>query len=156
MIPQGGRPATGSSAAPAAQRSARLALWLPALLALAGCSTAYSYPPVGTGWSRAPDLSVYAALNQAAQLAREQEVLCEGENPDLFERRWQAEFAARHDWIASAMAARYGPAALAGSTRRLTGREPCPEVPDDRWRNHYSRLLHLLELRLYPKDHWSA
>ncbi len=156
MILQGGRPAVRDSGPQLAAGAARVAGWLPALLALAGCSAPYSYPAVGTGWSRAPDLSVYAALNQAAQLAREQEVLCEGENPALFERRWQAEFAARHDWIASAMAVRYGPAALAGSAYRLTGREPCPEVPDDRWRHHYSRLLHMLELRLYPKDHWSA
>jgi hypothetical protein len=36
------------------------------------------------------------------------------------------------------------------------GREPCPTFREDRWHRHHARLLRMLELRLYPKDYWSA
>jgi hypothetical protein len=130
---------------------------LAGLLALTACSSSYyPGPPVGAGWSRAPDLSVYVALNQAGQLAREQEILCLGRNPALVDDRWRGEFGARHEWIEAALAARHGAEVLAASERRLIGREPCPEIINDRWERHYSRLLRLLELRLYPRESWSS
>ena len=55
---------------------------------------------IGTGWSRAPDLSVYAAMDAAGEMAREQDVLCSGGNPAVVVDHWRARFGAREDWIA--------------------------------------------------------
>jgi hypothetical protein len=132
-------------------------LGMAASLALAGCATATpSVPAVGTGWSRAPDLSVYSAMQTAGRVAREQDVLCERRNPAEVDDLWRAQFSEREAWIANALEVRYGAAAVRANAGLSVGREPCPTVRNDRWHRHHARLLHLLELRLYPKDHWSA
>ena len=119
---------------------------------LSACASAprTSYPVTGTGWSRAPDLSVYGALDVAAEVAREQEVLCYGRNPAEMDARWRAEFGARADWIAAAMVERYGRGAVMQATTQPVGRVPCPTIEDRKWRRAYARLLRILELRLYP------
>jgi hypothetical protein len=126
------------------------------LLFVSACAVPYVNPTVGTGWSRAPDLSVYGGMRAAGVLAREQEILCWGRNPDSVEVRWRSEFGAREDWIAAALANRYGTGALAAYEPDSPPREPCPEIIDDRWERHYARLLRLLELRLYPRESWSS
>ena len=126
-------------------------------LALAACQpndARDSRPPVGTGWSRAPDLSVYGGMVLAGKLAREQDVLCARQNPALIEGYWTAEFEARETWIASALTNLYGADAVAREANRRVGRATCPTIRDDNWRREHARLLHLLELRLYPRDHW--
>jgi hypothetical protein len=134
----------------------RAAVLLAAAL-LAGCAgqPRYHHPAVGTGWSRAPDLSVYGALDVAAEVARSQEVLCFGRNPADVDAAWRAEFGARADWIAAAMVERYGAGAVAQATAQPIGRVPCPTIEDQEWRRSYARLLRTLELRLYPADYWS-
>ena len=57
----------------------RIALALAAAALRAGCTTP------GTGWSRAPDLSVYEAMASYADIAREQAVLCDGSRPGRVE-----------------------------------------------------------------------
>ena len=129
-----------------------------AALLVTGCATPprYTVPAVGTGWSRAPDLSVYGALDVAAEVAREQEVLCYWRNPAEMDARWRAEFGARADWIAAAMIDRYGAEAVAQAIAQPIGREPCPTLANDRWRRSYARLLRTLEIRLYPPGYWST
>jgi hypothetical protein len=129
-----------------------------AVLALAGCAAEprYVQPSVGTGWSRAPDLSVYGAMDVAAEVAREQEMLCFGRDPAAVDAAWRAEFGARADWIAAAMVDRYGHEAVAQATAQPVGRVACPAIEDRRWRRSYARLLRTLELRLYPADYWST
>jgi hypothetical protein len=122
-----------------------------ASLALAACSKSGA---VGAGWSRAPDVSVYAAMVQAGELAREREVLCAGANPATVADGWQARFGAREAWIADALAARYGQAPLARARIQPVGREDCPAIADHRWRDAHADLLRLLELRLYPRSWW--
>ena len=119
---------------------------LPALLLLlAGCAT-----HAGTGWSRAPDLSVYSAMTTFGGTARDHSVLCSGFGSAAVEARWQRAFAAREAAVQAALVARHGPRAV--SEAQALGlearRAPCPEVPNDRWRDHYARLLRLLETRL--------
>jgi hypothetical protein len=126
------------------------------LLSACAAQPRYGYPTIGTGWSRAPDLSVYGALDVAAEVAREQEVLCFRRNPAQVDAAWRAEFGARVDWIAAAMVERYGAAAVAQATAQPIGRVPCPTIENDKWRRSYARLLHTLELRLYPADQWST
>src|SRR3712207_5671070 len=102
---------------------------------MAGCASnewVWPGPRAGTGWSGAPDLSVYGAMDMAGELAREQEVLCLGRNPAAVADRWRYEFAAREDWIRAALTQRYGATAVAGEAARVAGREPCPEVMDER------------------------
>ena len=127
---------------------------------MAGCTTYASPPPppiVGTGWSRAPDLSVYAAMRTAAQMAREQDVLCWGRNPAQVDDYWNKQFGPREAWIAAALAARYGDVALEVNGQPMrTAREDCPDIIDDYWHDQHAQLLHMLELRLYPKSYWSA
>ena len=128
------------------------------LLPLAGCTAdrTYSSGRVGTGWSRAPDLSVYGAMDMAGELARETEIVCRGRNPDAVSQRWQAEFGAREDWIRTALAQRYGAEALAAEERRVPGRSRCTTIDLDEWRSHYANLLRVLELRYYPPGHWET
>ncbi|HEV2541303.1 MAG TPA: hypothetical protein VGU70_00930 [Methylobacterium sp.] len=128
------------------------------LLPLAGCTAdrTYSSGPVGTGWSRAPDLSIYGAMDMAGELARESEIVCRGRKPGAVSRRWQAEFGAREDWIRSALAQRYGAEALAAEERRVPGRSRCTTFDLDDWRSHYADLLRVLELRYYPPGHWET
>lgn len=124
---------------------------LTALLGLSACTTAQ---PVGSGWARAPDLSVWSAMGVAREIAVEQEVLCFGRNPALVEARWRAAYGAREDWIEGAMVRRYGLPALVRAETDPIGREPCERVRGNRWRDHYARLLRVLELRLYPRESW--
>ena len=126
------------------------------LLFASACAAPPPDPKVGTGWSRAPDLSVYEGMRTAGELAREQEIACWGRNPASVERRWRAEFGAREDWIAAALAHRYGTVALAAYQPDSPPREPCPDIINYRWERHYARLLRLLELRLYPRESWST
>ena len=120
-----------------------------AVLALAGCATDTWVTP-GTGWSRAPDLSVYSAMTVYGGLAREQEMLCAGFAPAAVEARWDDDFAAREAAVEAALAVRHGDGALAQAeaAARPTRNVACPDIPDARWRRHYARLLRLLETRL--------
>lgn len=115
------------------------------LLALAGCST---HP--GMGWSRAPDLSVYAAMTTFGGTARDHEILCSGFGTASVESLWESAFAAREARVEAELAARHGAEAVreAEALGLEARRAPCPEVPNDRWRAHYTRLLRLLETRL--------
>lgn len=115
------------------------------LILLAGCST---HP--GMGWSRAPDLSVYSAMTTFGGTARDHSVLCSGFASARVDARWQRGFAAREAAVAAALTARYGGDAVrrAQALGLEAQRAPCPEVPNDRWRDHYVRLLRLLETRL--------
>ena len=137
--------------------SRRLTLAMAVALLLSGCGTTNSretVPAVGTGWSRAPDLSVYGGMVLAGKLAREQDVLCARQNPALIDSYWRAEFEARETWIANALTNLYGADAVAREANRRVGRATCPTIRDDNWRREHARLLHLLELRLYPREHW--
>ena len=115
------------------------------LLLLAGCST---HP--GMGWSRAPDLSVYSAMTTFGGTARDHSVLCSGFGSARVEARWQRAFAARETAVEAALTARHGGEAVrrAQAQGLEAQRAPCPEVPNDSWRDHYVRLLRLLETRL--------
>ncbi len=116
------------------------------LLALLGaCSTA-----PGTGWSRAPDLSVYSAMRVFGGVAQEQEMLCQGFRPARVRRNWTEDFVVREARVAHALAERHGAVALseaeaAAVPTRTVG---CRDWPNDRWRNQYVRMLRLLEARL--------
>ena len=123
------------------------------LLSISGPALARDYP-VGTGWSRAPDLSVYGALVLSSALAREQDILCAGRNPARVEDDWRTTYAAREAWIADALATRYGEAAVARAANMQIGRITCPTLADRQWRRHHGRMLRLLELRLYPREQW--
>lgn len=126
-------------------------------LALAGCtSSAPRQTPIGTGWSRAPDLSVYTAMRTAGEIAREQDILCWGRNPAEVDALWHSRFNAREAWIAAALERRYGPAATRASGPLRVGRARCPTFDTGNWHRHHAELLRTLELRLYPKDYWSA
>ena len=59
---------------------------------LAGCR---STPPPGTGWSRAPDLSVYSAMLLYADIARQQSILCGGFSTASVEDHWRRDFGRR-------------------------------------------------------------
>jgi hypothetical protein len=110
--------------------------------------------PVGTGWSRAPDLSVYGALVLSSALAREEAILCGGRNPARVEDDWRATYAEREGWVADAMQARYGVDAVERAANIKVGRISCPTVEDYKWRRHHGRMLRLMELRLIPTDQW--
>ena len=120
-----------------------------AVALLAGCA-ADSWVRPGTGWSRAPDLSVYAAMTTFGGIAREQSVLCGGFATASVERHWREDFGAREAAVAALLAARHGAAAVgaAAAGAAPTRRVGCPEAPNLRWRRHYARLLRLLETRL--------
>ena len=113
-----------------------------ALAALAGCST-----PPGTGWSRAPDLSVYAAMESYGEIAREQEMLCGGFDRASVEFRWAEDFAVREAAVAFRLAERHGAEAVDTADAWMP-RVPCEELPTPKWRHRYERLLRLLETRL--------
>ena len=120
---------------------------LPIAAGLAACAT---QPPPGTGWSRAPDLSVYTAMLQFGDVAREQSVLCGGFATASVDSHWRRDFAFRTDAVTRALVARHGAAAVtaAEAAAAPTRRVACRDLPNGRWRNHYSRLLRLLETRL--------
>jgi len=120
----------------------------PALLlgaAAAACSTA-----PGTGWSRAPDLSVYSAMRVFGEVAQEQEILCQGFGPAGVRRDWSEDFAGREARVTAALATRHGARALsdAEAAAVATRSVPCRDWPNDRWRDQYVRMLRLLEARL--------
>lgn len=110
--------------------------------------------PVGTGWSRAPDLSVYGALLLSSALWREQQILCRGRNPARVEDEWRDVYAAREAWIADALTSRYGALAVTRAANVQVGRIACPMIEDHKWRRHHGRMLRLLELRLIPREQW--
>ena len=116
-----------------------------ALLAMTAAASAW---PPGAGWSRAPDLSVYGAMRAFARKAVEQDVLCRGRTQARVSAAWAHDFGARQDWIDRAMAQKYGAAFMARVTTPYTPRISCTDVPDPRWRDQYTRLLRLLEIRL--------
>jgi hypothetical protein len=115
--------------------------------ALAACEAT---PPPGTGWSRAPDLAVYSAMLLYADVAQQQSILCGGFSTASTESHWRRDFGARTDAVTSALVARHGGAAVseAEASAVATRRVSCEDVPTTRWRNHYHRLLRLLETRL--------
>jgi hypothetical protein len=114
---------------------------------LAACE---STPAPGTGWSRAPDLSVYSAMLLYADIARQQSVLCGGFSTASVEDHWRRDFGARAEAVEFALVARHGAEAvsLAEASAVATRRVGCEDVPTARWRNHYNRMLRLLETRL--------
>ena len=116
-------------------------------IALAGCST-IDRPHAGSGWSRAPDLSVYGAMEMYGGIAREQSILCQGFRQEVVRDRWRDDFGARADAVEAALVARHGAEAVERAGLYPTRRVNCPTVPDLSWRYHYARLLRLLETRL--------
>jgi hypothetical protein len=118
---------------------------IPAVLAAfaaAGCTTP------GTGWSRAPDLSVYGAMDQYGAIAREQSVLCGGFGTATVADAWQEDFGAREAAVTARLADRHGTGAVAAAVEGRRLRAPCEPVPTLKWRHRYERLLRLLEARL--------
>ena len=113
-----------------------------AMLALAGCAG------TGSGWSRAPDLSVYSSARAYARIAWEQDVYCEGASPAAASAGQERAFGVREAAVRAALAARHGEAALARAERHFVARVPCGDVPDAQWRDRYGRLLRVLEIRL--------
>ncbi len=116
-------------------------------LALAACETT---PPPGTGWSRAPDLSVYSAMLVYADIARQQSVLCGGFSTASVDDHWRRDFGRRAEAVEAGLAARHGAAAVseAEAAAVATRRVECEDVPTLRWRDNYNRMLRLLETRL--------
>ncbi len=126
--------------------------WPPLSLAiggamLAGCTTSSPSAPLA-GWSRAPDLSVYAAMDHYGGLAREQSTLCGGFSPARVQAYWDDDFGAREAAVRAALAARHGGDAVDRAEVRDMRNVPCRDVPDLSWRTRYARLLRLLEMRL--------
>ena len=127
------------------------AFLIAAAATLAGCSAAHDYQPIpGTGWSRAPDLSVYSAMTEFATIAREQEMLCQGFGPESVQGYWERQFGAREDYVRASLVARYGAEAVAEAEAEAVAmrRVPCRDYPYPTWRYRYARLLRLLETRL--------
>jgi hypothetical protein len=120
----------------------RAALALAAAAALAGCVG------TGSGWSRAPDLSVYSSARAYARVAWEQDVYCEGASPERASASQARDFGARDAAVRAALAARHGEPALARAARHFVARVPCRDIPDPSWRERYGRLLRVLEIRL--------
>jgi hypothetical protein len=134
-----GASATGSRFSPLL-----LALTLPVL---AGCADGSLGGP-GTGWSRAPDLSVYASMNLYGRTAREQLMLCGGFSPASVRSHWERDFGARESTVVARLIARHGGDAVRSAEVDAGRGVECPEVPDLHWRHQYARLLRLLEMRL--------
>jgi len=118
-------------------------LLVAALVVLAGCSTA-----PGTGWSRAPDLSVYAAMNSYGDIAREQAILCGGFRTHRVASHWEEDFGAREAAVTAALVTRHGIEAVRTAEEARERRIPCDAVPTQKWRHRYERLLRLLETRM--------
>lgn len=123
------------------------AIGLALVVPLAACE---STPPPGTGWSRAPDLSVYSAMLLYADIARQQSVLCGGFSTSSVEDHWRRDFGRRADAVEAGLSARHGAAAVseAEASAVATRRVECEAVPTLRWRDNYHRMLRLLETRL--------
>ena len=116
----------------------------------AGALAAAAPAAAGTGWSRADDLSVYAAMRLYGGIAREQQVLCAGFAPASVMRHWDERYGAREAMVTRALAARHGAdrVRMAADPRAL--REPCRPLPDGHWQRRYERLLRVLETRMDP------
>lgn len=123
----------------------RSAFALMPALALAACSTA-----PGTGWSRAPDLSVYSALTFFGHSAREQRMLCQGFSARGTEARWEESFAAREAMVERLLSEQHGAEALrtAQAAADPGATVACRDWPDGHWQREYVRMLRLLEARL--------
>jgi len=119
-----------------------------ALAALALLGTAAAIAAPGTGWSRAPDLSVYGALTSFGQVAREEATLCAGFRTTSVMRRWDRQFAAREAAVTAALVDRHGTDAVQRAAQHPSRRVECPDVPYGVWWRHYERLLGLLERRM--------
>jgi hypothetical protein len=118
---------------------------------LIGAALAAAAPAAaGTGWSRADDLSVYAAMRLYGGIAREQQALCGGFAPASVMRHWDERYGAREAAVGDALAGRYGEAPVRRAARPRALRQPCRPLPDDYWRRRYERLLGQLEARLDP------
>ncbi len=115
--------------------------------ALAACSTMNDVR-AGSGWSRAPDLAVYGAMEMYGGIAREQSILCGGFRTEVVRERWRSDFAARADAVETALIARHGVEAVERAGLYPARRVACPNIPDMSWRVQYARLLRLLETRL--------
>jgi len=126
-------------------RAARLAMLLPSLM-LAACASGFDQP--GTGWSRAPDLSVFASMEMYGGIAREQSILCRGFRPEAVRAAWRDDFGARRDAVGAALVARHGAEAVERARLAPVRRVACREIPDTRWREQYARMLRLLETRM--------
>jgi hypothetical protein len=128
---------------------ARFGLLLVApLLGLSGCTTG----SIDTGWSRAPDLSIYSAMNHFGAVAREQAVLCAGRSPHRIDQEWQRDYGLRHEAVRTAMTARYGAAAIERARLAAGPRVPCEPLTYERWWDSYNQLLRLLELRMSDRS----
>jgi len=128
-------------------RAGAAPLILAASLALSACSTT-NVTQAEAGWSRAPDLTVYAAMEMYGGIAREQSMLCGGFRPDVVRDRWARDFGARADAVRAALTARHGVEAVERAELAPTRRTPCPDVADLSWRHQYARMLRLLEIRM--------
>jgi hypothetical protein len=126
-------------------RAAPLALT--AAAALAGCASMNDVH-AGSGWSRAPDLSVYGAMEMYGGIAREQSILCGGFSTEVVRDRWRDDFGARADAVEAALVTRHGAESVERAGLYPTRRVNCPQIPDMSWRVQYARLLRLLETRL--------
>jgi hypothetical protein len=114
---------------------------------LAGCST-MDNAHAGSGWSRAPDLTVYGAMEMYGGIAREQSMLCGGFRTEVVRDRWRSDFGARAEAVEAALVARHGAEAVQRAGLYPTRRVACPNIPDMSWRVQYARMLRLLETRL--------
>ena len=112
---------------------------------LAACTTTTP----GTGWSRAPDLSVYSAMTLFGDIAYTEAALC-GYSRTMEGGNWREDFAAREQAVVAGLVARHGAEAVdaAEAAAVASRRVYCPDVPVSRWRDEYTRLLYLLEYRL--------
>ena len=119
-----------------------------ARLPLAACLLLGGCVQPGSGWSRAPDLSVYASAHAYARIAVEQEVLCGGDSPNWVRGHFERDYAARDAAVREALVARYGQAALDRSSEHFVKRVSCGDVPDFQWGHRYEELLRILENRL--------
>ena len=117
---------------------------------LAACTAQPPRPAPETGWSRAPDLSVFSAMTLYGEVARTESSLCRGISPITINDDWREDFGVREEAVVSALVARHGVEAVDAAERAAaaTRRVPCPDVLTYRWQYEYERLLHLLELRL--------
>jgi hypothetical protein len=117
-----------------------------AALALTAAMPALAAP--GTGWSRAPDLSVYGAMTTMGQVAREEATLCAGFRTARVMERWERDFGSRQAAVTAALVERHGYDAVRRATQMPTRRTSCPAIPYGVWRGNYERLLVLLERRM--------
>ena len=114
---------------------------------LAGCR---STPPPGTGWSRAPDLSVYSAMLLYADIARQQSILCGGFSTASVEDHWRRDFGRRADAVEAGLIARHGAEAVgeAGRRRWRRGGSSARTCRRCAGATIIHRMLRLLETRL--------